>query len=110
MCKNVYIVMPEMSLFVIFLIKYGAIIGLIVVTTLIINLHFLGFKSVFKTKTVTYWWLFSMIIIIPLMLFLYIFSLLFTPSEANPEGNPIVNSRLILKRLFFQPKNTYYYY
>ena len=58
-------------------VKYAAIGGLVATTTLIVNLSNVAFRTVFHERTKTYWWLFAMFTIIPLLLFLYVFSLIF---------------------------------
>ena len=64
---------PQMKEF----FQFSAIAGLIAAVTLLINLHYSVFRFIFKEKTRTYWWLFAAITLIPLSLFLYIFTLLF---------------------------------
>jgi hypothetical protein len=59
------------------LIHYSAITGFIVFATLLINLNHKAFNYVMKDNAKRYWWLFVIIALIPLSLFLYIFSLLF---------------------------------
>jgi len=58
-------------------VKFAAIIGLIATTTVVINLSNTAFRNVFRERTKTYWWLFATLTVIPLLVFLYIFSLLF---------------------------------
>ncbi len=57
--------------------RFSAIAGLIAAVTLLINLHYSAFRYIFKERTKTYWWLFIVMTVIPLFLFLYVFSLLF---------------------------------
>jgi len=57
--------------------KYGAVAGFLVTTTLIINLNNKAFNSVFKGKTKSYFWFFLLVSLIPLLVFIYIFSALF---------------------------------
>ena len=64
---------PEISQF----LRLSSFIGFMVTATFIINLNFKTFRSVFKEKTGHYWWLFLLITLIPLMVIIYLFSLLF---------------------------------
>ncbi len=58
-------------------VKVSSIVGLISATTLFINLNFKAFKMIFKEKSRSYWWLFLMMAIAPLLIFLYLFTLFF---------------------------------
>jgi len=57
--------------------KFSAITGFIISATLIINLSHKTFTNLFKEKTATYYWLFLLMMIIPLLFIIFIFSLLF---------------------------------
>lgn len=57
--------------------KFAAITGFIVTATLIININFKVFRSVFKDRTYRFFWLFLILAILPLLLIVYIFTLLF---------------------------------
>jgi hypothetical protein len=57
--------------------RFAAITGFIVTATLIINLNFKVFRRVFKEKTYRFFWLFLILAIVPLLLIVYIFTLLF---------------------------------
>lgn len=58
-------------------VEFVAFLGFLVTATLLINLNFRGFKFVFGEKVRSYWWLFLLLTIVPLLVILYIFSLLF---------------------------------
>jgi hypothetical protein len=57
--------------------KYGALVGFLVTTVLIINLNNKAFNTVFKDRAKSYFWFFLIISVIPLLAFIYIFNLLF---------------------------------
>ena len=57
--------------------RYTAITGFIVVATLLINLNHKAFNYVLKDNAKKYWWLFTILAIIPLLLFLYVFTFIF---------------------------------
>lgn len=59
------------------IVKYAAIAGLIATTTLIVNISNVAFRAVFHERTKTFWWLFAVFTIVPLLLFLYLFTLIF---------------------------------
>ncbi|OGM25115.1 hypothetical protein A2962_02320 [Candidatus Woesebacteria bacterium RIFCSPLOWO2_01_FULL_39_61] len=58
-------------------VRYGAITGFIAVTTLVININHKAFNTIFREKARSFWWLFVISGIIPLLLFLYAFTLIF---------------------------------
>jgi len=58
-------------------VHISAITGFIVVSTLVINMNYKIFNYVLKDNAKKYWWLFVTLAVIPLMLFLYTFTLLF---------------------------------
>lgn len=58
-------------------LRYSAITGFLVVTTLVINLNHKAFKYVLGDKSKSYWWLFVLFAVFPLLLFLYAFTFLF---------------------------------
>ncbi|QQS38903.1 hypothetical protein IPM62_06010 [Candidatus Woesebacteria bacterium] len=62
---------------VVTLIRLAAYVGLIFFTTVFVSLNFKTFKMLFKESTKSYWWLFLIISVIPLMILLSIFSLVF---------------------------------
>ena len=57
--------------------KYGAMLGFLVATTLLINLNNKAYSRVFKTKSKSYFWFFLVLSIIPLLAFIYVFNFLF---------------------------------
>ena len=57
--------------------RFGAIIGLIVATTLFVNINNKAFNTVFRERAKSYFWFFLMLSVIPLLVFIYIFSFLF---------------------------------
>jgi len=59
-------------------LRFTAFFGFIVTATLIINLNFRAFKIVFKENTRKYWWLFLISAMAPMLIIIYIFSLLFS--------------------------------
>lgn len=70
---NIKEIPPQMIEFV----RYSAIAGFIAATTLVVNINHKIFNTFFKERTASFWWLFVISALIPLSLFLYIFSLLF---------------------------------
>jgi len=64
---------PEFTEF----LRYSAITGFIVVTTLLINLNHKTFRYVLKDNARKYWWLFVVFAVVPLLLFLYVFTFIF---------------------------------
>jgi ATP-dependent Zn protease len=58
-------------------LRYGAIIGFLVATTLLINLNNKAYNSVFKEKKKQYFWFFLVISLIPLLIFIAIFNFIF---------------------------------
>ena len=67
------LVPPQIMTFV----RYTAIAGFIAIVPLVINLDYKAFSLVFKEKTITYWWFFVVLTIVPLMVLLYAFSKIF---------------------------------
>jgi len=59
------------------LIRIIAIAGFVATATLVVSLNFKAFNQVFQSQTNKLWWLFLLLMIFPLMLILYIFSLIF---------------------------------
>ncbi len=57
--------------------RIGSITGFLATVTLLINVNYKVYQRIFKDKAKSYWWLFLLSALIPLLLFLYIFSLLF---------------------------------
>lgn len=64
---------PEVMQFV----KVTAIGGFVATSALIVNINFRAFSKVFSARTRSLWWLFLLLMIFPLLIFLYLFSLLF---------------------------------
>lgn len=58
-------------------LHYSAIVGFIVVATLLINMNHKAFNYVMKDNAKRYWWLFVIIAVIPLSLILYVFTFIF---------------------------------
>lgn len=58
-------------------LKVTAAAGFVTASVLLISLNHKVFKFIFKEKTASYWWLFTVLTVFPLLLILYIFSLLF---------------------------------
>jgi len=57
--------------------RYSAITGFIVTTTLIVNINHHVFGTIFRERAKSYWWLFVLSGIIPLLVFIYIFNFIF---------------------------------
>lgn len=57
--------------------KYGAMVGFLVTTVLVINLNNRAFNSIFKERAKSYFWFFLLISVIPLLAFIYIFNMFF---------------------------------
>jgi len=58
-------------------IRFSAILGFIIFATFVINFNNKAFNYVLKEKAKKFWWLFILISIVPLLLFLYLFSIIF---------------------------------
>ena len=58
-------------------LKYGAMLGFLVTTILIINLNNKAFKFVFKDHAKRYFWFFMLLSLIPLLAFIYLFTAFF---------------------------------
>jgi apolipoprotein N-acyltransferase len=65
--------LPKASIF----LEYSAIMGLIVTTVLIININNKAFNYVFKENSKRFFWLFMILSTIPLLIFIYLFTVLF---------------------------------
>jgi len=63
--------------------RYAAIAGFIAATALIININYATFNKIFKEKTKLFWTLFFISALIPLLVSIYIFSLLFERSKTT---------------------------
>ncbi len=59
------------------LLKFGAMLGFVVCTVLVISLNFSLFKRIFKERTTSMWWLFMVFTFIPFIVMIGIFTLLF---------------------------------
>jgi len=59
-------------------LKFSAFTGFIVSSTLLANLNFKTFKRILGDKSSKYWWLMGILMIIPLLIVLFTFSLLFS--------------------------------
>lgn len=95
--------MPEKALFsadFLNFLKVSAIIGLIVTTVLIINLNYHAFNLVFKERNKLFWTLFFTMVLIPLLVLLYLFTIFFTPAGKDPNKNPALRVTLYLKQVF----------
>ena len=58
-------------------IRITAIGGFITTSTLVISLNFRAFNKVFSYNAKKLWWLFMLLMIIPLLITLYVFTLIF---------------------------------
>jgi len=58
-------------------LKISSMLGLIVCSTLLVALNFKFFSKVFKERTVSMWWLFLTVSVIPFLVMLGIFTILF---------------------------------
>jgi hypothetical protein len=54
-----------------------AIAGFVTASVLLININHRAFKWVLKEKSITYWWLFTVFTIVPLLMILQVFSIFF---------------------------------
>lgn len=54
-----------------------AIAGFLTASVLLININHKAFKFVFKEKSKTYWWLFTVFTVVPMLVILQVFSLFF---------------------------------
>ena len=53
------------------------IAGFVTASVLLININHRTFKWVLKEKSITYWWLFTVLTIVPLLMILQVFSIFF---------------------------------
>lgn len=58
-------------------IRVTAIGGFVATSALVININFRAFSKVFSKRTRSLWWLFLLLMVFPLLIILYLFSLLF---------------------------------
>jgi len=54
-----------------------AIAGFLTASVLLININHKAFKFVLKEKSKTYWWLFTVFTVVPLLVILQIFTIFF---------------------------------
>ncbi len=59
------------------ILKFGAMLGFIICSTLVVGLNFKAFKRIFEERTATMWWLFLGISVIPFVMMVGIFTMLF---------------------------------
>lgn len=79
------------------IIKFASSAGFLICLTLIAGLNFKIFKSLLKDKFQKFWWVFVISSVFPLLVFLFIFTVLF--ERQNPikrvmifkDGKPVVN-------------------
>lgn len=57
--------------------RYSAILGFICVATLVINLNHNLFNKVMSDNAKTFWWLFVIISVVPLLVIIYVFNFFF---------------------------------
>src|SRR3972149_5607418 len=79
-CEKMFVMQIDPQAFVnqtLSLFKYGAMLGFLVATVLLMNLNNKAFKYVFKDRAKSYFWFFLLLSVIPLLVFIYIFNLLF---------------------------------
>jgi len=60
-----------------FAFRVTAIAGFVTSSVLLVNINHRAFKWVLKEKSKTYWWLFTVFTVVPLLVILQIFSLFF---------------------------------
>lgn len=63
------------------MIKVASVLGLIICSTLLVALNFKFFSKVFKERTASLWWLFLIISIVPFLVMLGVFTVLFERSS-----------------------------
>lgn len=78
------------------IIKFAAFIGLIVFTTIIVSLNFRVFRVIFKERATSFWWLFLILSIIPLLMLLSLFTLIFERKSPIKRVVAFKNGRPVL--------------
>lgn len=63
------------------ILKFGAMIGFVICSVLVISLNYSVFKRIFKERTNSMWWLFLSITVIPFVVMIGIFTILFDRSS-----------------------------
>lgn len=58
-------------------LRYGAMLGFFVTSILVINLNNKAFRYVFKSHARSYFWFFMLLSIIPLLVFIFLFTTFF---------------------------------
>ena len=77
---------PEVQAF----FRFSAIAGLLATTVLLINLNHKTFNRVLGERSKSLSWLFVLLSVVPLLLFLYIFSFLFGNTNLREQGELIL--------------------
>ncbi|MCX7928621.1 MAG: hypothetical protein N2558_02965 [Patescibacteria group bacterium] len=68
-------------------LKIGAIAGFIAAATLIININYKGFNYLFKDKATKYWWVFVIACVIPFLVILYMFTIIFGKFSSSVQAS-----------------------
>jgi len=71
--------------------RFSAVAGLLATTVLLINLNHKAFDRVLGPKSKSLWWLFVLFSVVPLLLFLYIFTFLFGKMNLREQGELVLN-------------------
>lgn len=66
--------------------RIGAIAGFVAAFTLLINLNYKGFNYLFKDKTTKYWWVFVVACVIPFLVIMYIFTIIFGSVSSSVQA------------------------
>ena len=70
--------------------RFSAVAGLLATTALLINLNHKAFDRVLGQKSRSLWWLFVLFSVVPLLLFLYIFTFLFGKMNLREQGELVL--------------------
>ena len=72
--------------------KFSAVVGFLATTTLLINLNHFTFQRVFgEGKSKSFWWLFVLFSVIPLLVILYIFNIVFNRISLEEQAKIVLN-------------------
>ncbi|MCS7091763.1 MAG: hypothetical protein NZM26_00205 [Patescibacteria group bacterium] len=67
--------------------RIGAIAGFIAAVTILINLNHKGFRYLFRDKATKYWWVFVIACVIPFLVILYMFTIIFGKLSSSVQAS-----------------------